>query len=196
MESEWLSLPEVRHGLLREVLALEAAGCSEHFSVLSFWFFWVFFADGIGDILSHLRKQVEILFNSRYGKMVINTCSSCQVLALSLAISKTSSWVKVQSNLFICCLLGSQMHLKPPPALLLQPFPLVSLKLFHWLQPRNCCHDIQPSTCRGKAQSGSPITCLKCQRVFSTHGDHCMAQEGWSTLVVEAGTQHALLTSI
>ncbi|NXA62207.1 GT2D1 protein, partial [Mohoua ochrocephala] len=27
-------------------------------------------SDGIGDVLSHLRKQVEILFNSRYGKMV------------------------------------------------------------------------------------------------------------------------------
>ncbi|RLV97913.1 hypothetical protein DV515_00011347 [Chloebia gouldiae] len=48
-------------------------------------------SDGIGDILSHLRKQVEILFNSRYGKMVINTCSSCQLLALSLAISKPAA---------------------------------------------------------------------------------------------------------
>lgn len=73
MESEWLSLPEVRQGLLTcIVLALEAAGCSEHFSVLWFWFFFFLFADGIGDVLSHLRKQVEILFNSRYGKMVIN----------------------------------------------------------------------------------------------------------------------------
>lgn len=84
MESEWLSLPEVREGLLTcALLALEAAeSCSEHFSVLLFGFF-CFFADGIGDILSHLRKQVEILFNSRYGKMLMNTCSSCQVLALS-----------------------------------------------------------------------------------------------------------------
>lgn len=71
-------LCQVRQGLLTcAVPALEAAGCSEHFAVLLFIFLCLFFADGIGDILSHLRKQVEILFNSRYGKMVINTCSSC-----------------------------------------------------------------------------------------------------------------------
>uniref|UniRef100_A0A8B9TNG4 GTF2I repeat domain containing 1 n=1 Tax=Anas platyrhynchos TaxID=8839 RepID=A0A8B9TNG4_ANAPL len=29
-----------------------------------------FFADGIGDVLSHLRKQVEILFNTRYAKAI------------------------------------------------------------------------------------------------------------------------------
>lgn len=48
---------------------------------ISLSFFFFFFADGIGDVLSHLRKQVEILFNTRYGKMVINTCSSCRVPA-------------------------------------------------------------------------------------------------------------------
>lgn len=37
------------------------------------FFFLIFFADGIGDVLSHLRRQVEILFNTRYGKLVINT---------------------------------------------------------------------------------------------------------------------------
>lgn len=51
------------------LLALEAADFSEH---LFFSFF--FFADGIGDVLSHLRKQVEILFNTRYGELVIDTC--------------------------------------------------------------------------------------------------------------------------
>uniref|UniRef100_A0A803VI69 General transcription factor II-I repeat domain-containing protein 1 n=1 Tax=Ficedula albicollis TaxID=59894 RepID=A0A803VI69_FICAL len=51
------------------VLALEAAGCSEHFSILFFVCLFVF-SDGIGDILSHLRKQVEILFNSRYAKAI------------------------------------------------------------------------------------------------------------------------------
>lgn len=53
--------------------------------------FFFLFADGIGDVLSHLRKQVEILFNSRYGKMVINMCSSCQVLVLSPTISKPAA---------------------------------------------------------------------------------------------------------
>lgn len=61
------------------------------FLCIAVWFLFFVFADGIGDILSHLRKQVEILFNSRYGKMVINTCSSCQVLALSPAISKPAA---------------------------------------------------------------------------------------------------------
>lgn len=40
---------------------------------ISFFLFF-FFADGIGDVLSHLRKQVEILFNTRYGELVIDTC--------------------------------------------------------------------------------------------------------------------------
>lgn len=62
-------------------------------SISLYWFFVCLFvfSDGIGDILSHLRKKVEILFNSRYGKMVINTCSSCQVLSLSPAISKPAA---------------------------------------------------------------------------------------------------------
>lgn len=33
------------------------------------------FPDGLGDVLSHLRKQVETLFNARYGKMFLNNCS-------------------------------------------------------------------------------------------------------------------------
>lgn len=81
--------------------------------------------------------------------------------------------------MFICCLLGLQMHLKSPWALLLQLFPLVSSMPFHWLQPRNCCHDLQPSSCGGKDQSGSLITCLKYPRGFSIRGGHGMAPEGW-----------------
>lgn len=63
---------------------------AQSISLYRFFFLFVF-SDGIGDILSHLRKKVEILFNSRYGKMVINTCSSCQVLSLSPAISKPAA---------------------------------------------------------------------------------------------------------
>lgn len=48
------------------------------FLSFSFFFFSPFsISDGIGDVLSHLRKQVEILFNTRYGKMAINTHTSC-----------------------------------------------------------------------------------------------------------------------
>uniref|UniRef100_A0A669PBM5 GTF2I repeat domain containing 1 n=1 Tax=Phasianus colchicus TaxID=9054 RepID=A0A669PBM5_PHACC len=36
----------------------------------SLFFLFNFFADGIGDVLSHLRKQVEILFNTRYAKAI------------------------------------------------------------------------------------------------------------------------------
>lgn len=78
MKSTCLALPGVR-------------GCSPGLCVAcprDSWFLkaflslsFFFFADGIGDVLSHLRKQVEILFNTRYGKMVINTCSSCRVPA-------------------------------------------------------------------------------------------------------------------
>lgn len=54
---------------------LSAADFSEHpfFFSIFFVIVVVVVADGIGDVLSHLRKQVEMLFNTRYGKLVINT---------------------------------------------------------------------------------------------------------------------------
>lgn len=64
--SRWPALLGVRCCLARRQLVSQ-----------SIFLFFPLFSDGIGDVLSHLRKQVEMLFNTRYGKLVISTSSSC-----------------------------------------------------------------------------------------------------------------------
>lgn len=72
VKSVWPALP----GLTGCSPVLCVAGPRGSWFFRAFLFFFsvcvfFFFADGIGDVLSHLRKQVEILFNTRYGKIVI-----------------------------------------------------------------------------------------------------------------------------